>query len=245
MLRYLIEVSYYGKNYSGFQTQKNASTIQSEVERALQVYYRQPFALTGSSRTDAGVHALQNYFHVDMPEELGDQPGGKYGINAILPSDISVKNIRRVADDFHSRFDAVSRQYVYKLYFQKDPFAFERAWLYPYTLDEELLREAAEVIKEYKDFQSFSKRNSQVYTYQCNILESGWQHDGTFLNYSVTGNRFLRGMVRGLVGTMLQVGRKKISMQAFREIIEGKDSTRANFAVPPYGLYLCAVNFPG
>lgn len=242
MPRYFIEVTYHGAAYAGFQVQENAVTVQSELQKALGIFFRQDFFLTGSSRTDAGVHALQNFFHFDFEHDISEKV--VYNINAILPPDIAVKGIVAVSPDAHCRFDAVSREYRYFVYHQKNPFLQGRAYYYPYPLDITKLREAAALIKEYTDFTSFSKRNTQVKNFHCNIIESEWQQDENGLVYYVKANRFLRGMVRGLTGTMLQAGRGKIDLPAFRAIIEKKDCTVADFAVPGHGLYLCRVNYP-
>lgn len=241
MPRYFLEVMYKGTAYSGFQVQENALSVQQVVEDALKVYLRQPVALTGSSRTDAGVHALQNYFHFDhsgtIPERF------LYNMNAILPGDVVIRSLRRVPDEAHSRFDARSREYAYHLYREKDPFRADRAWYYPFPLDTAGLDRAAGILKEYEDFTSFSKRNTQVRTFLCRIEESYWEHHHDGHVYHVRANRFLRGMVRGLVGTMLQVGRGKISEERFRQIIEAKDCTQADFTTPAHGLFLVRVNY--
>jgi tRNA pseudouridine38-40 synthase len=241
MARYFIEVAYLGTNYSGFQAQQNANTIQAEVEKALAVYYKQKFELTGSSRTDAGVHAHQNFFHFDTDSEVHAK--SVYNLNAILPNDIVVKQIFEVSDDMHCRFSALSRQYIYCLYNTKNPFLQQTAYYYPYTVNVGLLQQAADVLLKHQDFTSFSKRNTQTYTKLCNIVQSNWAYDGEKLTYTVTSNRFLRGMVRGLVGTMLLVGRKKISVQDFTQIITAKDCTKADFSTPAHGLFLAHVKF--
>jgi tRNA pseudouridine38-40 synthase len=234
-------VAYRGTNYSGFQSQENANTIQQEVEQAFRILQRQSVSLTGSSRTDAGVHALQNFFHFDFDNTL--HPQFIYKINAILPADIVVKSVRAVADDAHCRFDATSRTYEYFIYRGKDPFLEDRAWYFPYTLDMDALQQAARAITEYQDFTSFSKRNTQVKTFACTIMESGWTQRTEGLVYRVRANRFLRGMVRALVATMLQVGRGTLTMDQFRSIIDAKDCTRASFAAPSHGLFLVEVCF--
>ena len=239
--RYFLEVSYKGEGYSGFQSQENAVTIQSELEKAFTILQRSSVQMTGSSRTDAGVHALQNFLHFDFSEELN--PQFVYKMNAILPNSIVVKSINKVDADAHCRFDAKSRFYQYFLYQQKDPFLEDRAYYFPYNIDEMMLNEAASLLKEYADFTSFSKRNTQVKTFQCKILQSEWVREGDCLVYRVRANRFLRGMVRALVATMLQVGRGKITIQEFRDIIEAKDCTKASFAVPAHGLFLSKVDF--
>ena len=244
MSRYFLEVSYRGTAYSGFQSQQNTGkTIQAEVEKAFAVLQREEVAMTGSSRTDAGVHALQNYFHFDYEGEI--HPQFLYKVNAILPEDIVIRKLVPVNVEAHCRFDAVSREYRYYIYRRKDPFLQDRAFYFPYRLSVEKMREAAEVVKGYTDFTSFSKRNTQVKTFECRILESEWEMEGEKLVYHVRANRFLRGMVRALTATMLQVGRGRIDMEGFRGVIESRDCTKASFAVPARGLFLERVEFEG
>jgi tRNA pseudouridine38-40 synthase len=245
MPRYFIELAYKGANYSGFQIQQNANSIQAELTKALNIIFKAAFELTGSSRTDTGVHALQNFFHFDsdvLPEEkvLTERV---YNLNAILPNDIVVKKIYEVAPDANCRFDAKSREYQYYIYQHKDPFLEDRAFYYPYTLDIDKLNAAAAAILNYTDFTSFAKKNSQVKTFDCTIVKSEWRIENELIIYNVQGNRFLRGMVRGLVGTMLRAGSNKISMNDFIAIIENKDAMQADFSVPPQGLFLCSVNY--
>ncbi|MBL7759262.1 MAG: tRNA pseudouridine(38-40) synthase TruA [Sediminibacterium sp.] len=243
MPRYFLELGYKGTAYHGFQVQENAVTIQSEIERALKVLFRTDFELTGSSRTDAGVHALQNYFHFDTPLQLTSRH--VYNLNAILPADIAVHSIKEVAPDAHCRFDAIAREYHYYLYTRKDPFMQDRGWHYPYQLDLQLLNDAATLLKQHTDFTSFAKRNAQVYTHNCTIRESRWElPEPDSLRYTVQANRFLRGMVRGLVGTMVKVGRGMISLNEFENILLAKDCTRADFTTPPQGLFLVRVIYP-
>jgi len=243
MPRYFLELKYKGTAYSGFQVQHNAVTVQSVLEDAMAIYFRNRINLTGSSRTDAGVHALQNFFHFDWGEIIPEK--FLYNINAILPGDIAVISIRQVREEAHSRFDAVSREYAYYLYNAKDPFMADRAWFYPFPLDKGQLDRMAEIIKEYDDFTSFSKRNTQVKTFRCRIEASGWMLEEKGLVYRVRANRFLRGMVKGLVGTMLLAGRGKIGEEEFRKIIENRDCVNADFTPPSHGLFLCRVNYPG
>ena len=239
MARYFLEVAYRGTAYSGFQSQENANTIQQEVEQAFRTLQRNTVVLTGSSRTDAGVHALQNFFHFDFESPL--HPQFVYKINAILPSDIFVRSVQQVADDAHCRFDASSRLYDYFIYRSKDPFLEDRAWYFPYTLNMEALQEAAALLMRHHDFTSFSKRNTQVKTFECSIMESSWRQQQDCLVYRVRANRFLRGMVRALVATMLQVGRGTLSLEDFRAVFDAKDCTRASFAAPAHGLFLVEV----
>ena len=241
-MRYFLEVSYKGTNYSGFQSQKNANTIQAEVEKALKILLKEEIQLTGSSRTDTGVHALQNYFHFDTKNELSPQL--LYNLNALLPGDIAMRNLHKVRDEAHCRFDAITREYKYYVYQKKNPFLEDKAYYYPYTLDLELMQKAATIIKEYSDFTSFSKRNTQVKSFTCDIQESHWTIEGECFVYHVKANRFLRGMVRALVATMLKVGRNKTNLDNFRTIIESQDCTLADFSAPPNGLFLVRVTFP-
>jgi tRNA pseudouridine38-40 synthase len=240
--RYFMELMYSGARYSGFQVQHNAPTVQAAVEKAFLVLQRQPVALTGSSRTDTGVHALQNFFHFDVETPL--HPQFLYKINAILPRDIVIKNIYPVAPDAHCRFDAMSRSYRYHVYQHKNPFLEDRAYYFPFTIHPGHMQEAAAVVKAYMDFTSFSKRNSQVRTHMCTILESEWKQENGQWIYAIRANRFLRGMVRGITGTMLQVGRGRLSIDDFRKVIEAKDCSKADFAVPGHGLFLQEVTYP-
>lgn len=240
-MRYFIELAYEGTRYGGFQIQDNSNTVQAEMEKALFTFYRQAFALTGSSRTDAGVHALQNYFHADTAIVI--EPKHIYNLNSILPDDIVIKSIVAVAPNAHCRFLATHRTYQYFIYQKKNPFFKNRAWFYPYPVKIDLLNQAAKLLREYHDFTSFSKRNTQAKTKICNIIESHWEIENEQFVYTVKANRFLRGMVRGLVGTMLQVGRERISMDAFQKIIEAKDCSLAYFDTPAHGLFLVQVGY--
>jgi tRNA pseudouridine38-40 synthase len=254
-MRYFIETSYKGTAYSGFQVQQNANTIQAEIEKALSVFFKQKFTLTGSSRTYAGVHALQNYFNFDTVDSL---PGlqrslegtdakqlkeSVYHLNAILPRDIVIKRIFPVGNEAHCRFDALWREYKYFIYHHKDPFLEDRAFYFPYKIDKEALAGCATAIKNHADFTSFSKRNTQVKSFLCDIQKSEWRDEGDTLVYTVRSNRFLRGMVKGLVGTMLRAATGKISVREFQEIISSRDCTKADFSVPSHGLFLVEVKF--
>jgi len=244
MSRYFLEVSYKGSRYAGFQIQDNANTIQAEVEKALKVYFRSAISLTGSSRTDAGVHAAQNYFHFDFTEkEATAISASVYHLNAILPNDIVIRSINQVEETLHCRFDAKSRSYQYTIYQAKDPFLEDRAYYFPYKIDIEQLKQAASVIKQTTHFEAFSKRNVQVNTYKCDIIESNWNWEDGCLKYRVKGNRFLRGMVRGLVGTMLKVGTGKINLEEFKAIIASNDVSKVDFSTPAQGLMLMKVEY--
>jgi tRNA pseudouridine38-40 synthase len=244
MPRFFIELSYKGTRYSGFQKQQNANSIQAELEKALNTYFKHPFELTGSSRTDAGVHALQNYFHFDTDIGAGLIIAAVYHLNAILPADISVTSIKQVAGDAHCRFDASYRRYEYRIYRRKNPFLQDIAYFFPYKLNVEMLHQCAEELKLHQDFEAFSKKNSQVFTHNCIIMQSQWAEEADYLVYYVQANRFLRGMVKGIVGTMLKTATKGHSLDQFRDIILSKDCTKADFTPPSHGLLLAQVGFP-
>ncbi|HTR29704.1 MAG TPA: tRNA pseudouridine(38-40) synthase TruA [Puia sp.] len=242
MPRYFLDLAYKGNNYSGFQIQKNANSVQQEVEQALATFFRERITLTGSSRTDGGVHALQNFFHFDYDGVIEKQV--IYNLNAILPPDISIQAAIVVPPDAHCRFDAISREYRYYIYRKKNPFLRDRAHFFPYSLDRERLNAAAAVIPQFREFAAFAKRNSQAKTFDCTIMESTWLEENGCLVYRVIANRFLRGMVRGLVGTMLQVGRQKLSVDEFAAILLKTDNQQADFSVPGHGLFLIRVSYP-
>ncbi|MFN4007000.1 MAG: tRNA pseudouridine(38-40) synthase TruA [Chitinophagaceae bacterium] len=243
MNRYFIEVSYMGTRYSGFQVQENANTIQTELTKALTTIYKQPFELTGSSRTDAGVHALQNFFHFDTALTL--TPKNCYAINAVLPPDIACNNIYKVSNDAHSRFLATARKYAYHIYQHKNPLLTDRAYFFPFPLNFDLLQQAAALLQQHQNFASFSKRHTQVNNFNCTLTTSYWEQiTPQHWVYHVQGNRFLRGMVRGLVGTMLRVGRGNYSLAQLAQIIAAQDCTKADFSTPPHGLFLEKVIYP-
>ena len=239
--RYFLEVAYKGTNYSGFQVQHNANSIQAEVEKALTILFRQRINLTGSSRTDAGVHALQNFFHFDA--EINITEKNLYNLNSILPADIVAKAFHKVDNSSHCRFDAVSREYNYFVYNKKNPFLQDTAYYFPYKLNLEKLEKAAKILTQYTDFTSFSKRRTQVKNFTCNIYCSEWLLEKDYVVYKVVANRFLRGMVRGFVGTMLKVARGSIALEQLNHIIESRNCAKADFSVPSKGLLLVKVNY--
>jgi tRNA pseudouridine38-40 synthase len=239
MPRYFLELAYKGTSYSGFQKQENANTIQAEVEKAFEILHGHPVSLSGSSRTDAGVHALQNYFHFDFD---GLHPQFIYKINAILPGDIVVKKVHVLHPGAHSRFDAISRKYEYHIYTKKNPFLQGQALFYPYKIDVDLVQHAVEIVKAENYFFSFCKTNSQVKNFECIIFKSEWLHQDDKSIFMIEANRFLRGMVRLLTASLLQVGRKKISLEEFSRLFRA--DKKCGFSVPPHGLYLTQVVYP-
>jgi tRNA pseudouridine38-40 synthase len=244
MQRYFIEIAYKGTAFNGFQIQDNAATIQGEINKALSIIFKeQAIETTTSSRTDAGVHAYQNFLHWDtdlpLPRSI------IYSINAILHTDIAVTNIYPVDIAAHARFDALGRKYAYHLHNFKDPFSHGQSYYFPFKIDRSLLQITANMLLQHQDFTSFSKKNTDVHTYICTIKISEWEfHNEHKMTYHVESNRFLRGMVKALVGTQLLVARGKISLTDFEQIILSKDCNQADFSPVSEGLFLEQVNYP-
>ena len=242
MARYFIEVSYDGAGFGGFQIQQNQQTVQGELEKALNILFRQSIPLTGASRTDAGVHALQNFLHFDT--DIAILSKHVYNLNAILPNSIVVRDIYIVPAAAHSRFDAIKRSYIYKIHTQKSPFLEGRSWYYPFPVSISALQAAADTLLLHQHFESFSKKNTTVNTFDCKITKAQWSQQGSLIQFDIDSNRFLRGMIRGLVGTMLQVGRGQIDLARFEEIIRLKNEQNVDFSTPAHGLYLSEIQYP-
>jgi tRNA pseudouridine38-40 synthase len=240
MARYFLELAYKGTRYSGFQVQQNAVTVQSEVEKAFALLERRPVVLTGSSRTDSGVHALQNFFHFD--DELPLNPHFVYKMNAILPRDIVVRKLYPMPPGAHSRFDAIGRGYRYQVHRFKNPFLEGASYFFPYQLDGEAMQQAAALVLGEHDFTAFCKTNTQVKNFVCTVTESFWVQEGEEWHYQVEANRFLRGMVRLLTGVFLKVGRGKVGLEEVEKLVNGEG--KAGFSVPAHGLFLRGVRFP-
>lgn len=254
--RYFAEIAFDGTKYHGWQIQQNAVSVQEVFNKALQVLLRQPVETVGCGRTDTGVHAKQLFVHFDVEREAGFEVRGsgnepstinhqlKASLNAILPKDIAVKNIIPVAADAHARFDATLRSYEYHIHFDKNPFKQNYSWQLRDFPDLELMNQAANIIKEYRDFSCFSKSNTQVKTNFCVIKEAFWQHKEDGIVFYISADRFLRNMVRAIVGTLISVGKKEIEPEAVRKIIESKNRSNAGASVPACGLYLTEVKYP-
>jgi tRNA pseudouridine38-40 synthase len=232
---------YDGTAFNGSQIQGAQPTVQLSLNEALSTLLRKPIETFGASRTDEGVHALSNYYHFDAE---GLTAHDLYRLNAILPMAVSIRGLFLVDDDFNARFAATSRRYRYRIYKKKNPFLLHRSLHFPYRIDRTVLDETAKALMEYSDFETFSKRGAQTKTYRCQIMQSYWEEVGEELHYVVEANRFLRGMVRGLVGTQLRAGRGKYDVAEFRRIIEAKDCTLADFTPKGWGLYLEEVVYP-
>ena len=242
-MRYFIEVSYQGQAYHGWQIQKNAHTVQEEINEALGKYCRTPIETVGSGRTDTGVHAIQQFCHVDLLKQL-EVPKAIHKINAILPPDIAVINIYEVPDHAHARFHAISRSYEYHISRKKDPFTQETSYYIRHSLDVDAMNEASKCLVGEKDFKSFSRVKTSVDNFICTIFQAHWEtHNGKYCFY-VSANRFLRGMVRALVGTLMEIGTGKLTVRQFRDIIKSGDRRIAGRSVPAHGLFLKKVVYP-
>lgn len=242
--RYFIELAYDGTNYHGWQAQHNAVSVQEVLNKALSTVLRQPVEALGCGRTDTGVHATEFFAHFDC-EVIDNGPSSIVrNINSVLPHDIAVKNIFMVDADAHARFDATLRSYEYHIHFNKDPFKNKYSWLLRDEPDLELMNSAAGIIMEYIDFSCFSKSNTQVKTNNCKIINAVWVREGNGIVFKISADRFLRNMVRAIVGTLLMVGRKEIEPEAIRHIIQSKNRSNAGTSVPACGLYLTKVIYP-
>ena len=239
-MRYFIELSYKGTNYHGWQIQPDASSVQEEITKALATILQEKILLVGAGRTDAGVHASQMFAHVDTVKKLTDDYVHK--LNAILPNDIVIKSIKEVSDETHARFDAVSRTYEYRILLGRDPFLLETTWqLHQKNLQIEKMNEAANLLFKYEDFESFSKVKTDVNTFNCTIMKAVWILEDKHLIFHIKANRFLRNMVRAIVGTLIEVGLGKKTVEDFRKIIESKKRSEAGLSVPAKGLFLTEV----
>lgn len=244
MGRYFIYLGYNGTNFNGWQIQPNGVTVQQSIEEALATLLRKPVPIVGAGRTDAGVHARLMVAHFDWEEEIADLTFLAEKLNRLLPKDIAVYRIVRVAPDAHARFDATSRTYKYYVTTKKDPFNYELAYKLSGTLDYDGMNEACRVLFEYIDFTSFSKLHTDVKTNNCHIYEAGWAQEGDMWVFTIRADRFLRNMVRAIVGTLLEVGRRKLSVDGFRKVIELKDRCKAGTSVPGHALFLVNVTYP-
>ncbi|GGB65043.1 tRNA pseudouridine synthase A [Flavobacterium suaedae] len=242
-MRYFIEFAYNGKNYCGWQYQPHSPSVQETLNKAISTLLRQEIDITGAGRTDTGVHAKQMYGHFDFEEEFTID-SLVHKLNSFLPKDIVIYRILPVEEDAHARFDATSRTYEYHITTYKDAFDFDGSWYNAKPLDVAKMNEAAKILFDYTDFKCFSKTNTDVKTYNCDVREAFWVQNGTKLIFTVTADRFLRNMVRAIVGTLVNVGLGKVSLDDFRTIIESRDRGNAGFSVPAHGLYLTKVIYP-
>lgn len=242
-MRFFLEIAYKGTIYHGWQVQKNAISVQEVLNKVLAKLLSAEPETVGSGRTDTGVHALQQIIHIDCLEDIQDE-NFLYRMNKMLPDDISLNSITRVKDDAHARFDAVSRSYEYRIITYKDPFLKDLTYYYSKPLDVELMNEAAAILLKHKDFESFSKVKTDVRTFNCKITRAEWIRKNKSVTFHISADRFLRGMVRTIVGTLLEVGQKKLSMQQFEDVILSKNRTSAGKSAPAHGLYFTHIEYP-
>lgn len=242
-LRYFIELSYNGRDYHGWQKQPNAISVQENLEQALSTILKESIVTMGAGRTDAGVHAKQMFAHFDTEVRFGVDDL-EYKMNSFLPKDIAIHSIFKVKNDAHTRFDALSRTYLYRISLKKSAFNFDAAFHLKPKLDIERLKEATKILFDYKDFQCFSKSNTDVKTYNCNIMQAEWNLVGNELQFTIKADRFLRNMVRAIVGTLINIGVGKIEIDDLHNIIKSKNRSEAGFSVPAHALYLTEVAYP-
>ncbi len=243
--RYFLQLAYKGTSFYGWQLQPDKPTIQGELTRALSTLLKEEIEVTGAGRTDTGVHARYYIAHFDSVQKgLEKDEKLLYGLNSVLPEDIAVYRIIPVPHTAHARFDALSRTYRYYITTRKDPFLKDTAYLYHVRLDLPLMNRACRILMQYRDFTSFSKVHTDVKTFHCNILDARWTQEDHLYVFTIRADRFLRNMVRAIVGTMMEVGEKKIDLEAFRKIIETKDRSAAGKSVPAHGLFLTEIKYP-
>ncbi len=243
MPRYFFEIQYDGKNYHGWQSQKNATGVQGVVEQSLSTLMNIPISIVGSGRTDTGVHCVQQFFHADIDKAF-DLEILLYKLNSFLPKDIAIHSIVRTKPEAHARFSATSRAYEYRVTKKKNPFLEGYALHYFKPVNIQTMNRAAAFILGAHDFQCFSKVKTDVNNFLCTVKKAQWVEKGDTLIFQIEANRFLRGMVRATVGTLLDVGTGKISVTDFKQIIKSKDRKKAGENVSPEGLFLTRVKYP-
>ncbi len=243
-MRYFLELSYSGKAYNGWQIQTNAPSVQQALQEGLSLILRTPTEVVGAGRTDTGVHAAFYVAHFDCEQPIVDREDFCYHLNAVLPPDIAVSALRPVREEAHARFDAREREYKYRVSPHKNPFTRDTAHTLTFPLDMESMNRAAALLLEYEDFTSFAKLHSDNKTNRCRVTRACWVREEGLLVFTIAADRFLRNMVRAVVGTLLEVGRGKMDTEGFRRVIEGADRALAGTSAPPQGLFLTRVDYP-
>lgn len=241
-MRYFVRLSYCGKNFHGWQIQPNAISVQEELNRVLSTIQEEEVSTVGAGRTDAGVHAREMWAHFDIEKPLVENI--LHRVNSFIGPDIAVLQFIRVDDEAHARFDAVERSYEYHINLTKNPFLKDGSWYFPWPLDVTKMEKALPLLFEYEDFSCFSKSNTQTMTNLCTITAARFEVQGELLIFHITANRFLRNMVRAIVGTLVQIGQGKIAAEKMEEIIRTKDRRLAGKSAPAQGLYLTRVIYP-
>jgi len=243
--RYFLELAYDGTAYHGWQIQQNALSVQSLINKALSTICRQEIETLGCGRTDTGVHARQLFAHADIPVDIDVMnPRFLLSLNAMLSYEIVVKRFIKVAPDAHARFDASLRSYEYHIHFSKDPFLHNLSWLLRDKPNTGLMNKAAELMMEYRDFSCFSKSNTQTFTNNCVISRAEWLQKDQGIVFHISADRFLRNMVRAIVGTLVRIGKNEMDVENIRGIIESKNRSNAGESVPACGLFLTEVKYP-
>ena len=242
-MRYFIEISYLGTNYHGWQSQPNAITIQEITENCFSKILNNPVKLVAAGRTDAGVHAKQMYAHFDSDMKINDIKSFEHKVNSFLPKDIVVRKLILVHNNAHARFDALFREYEYHISLKKNPFKIDKAYFFKKSLDIKKMNKCCNIMLQYTNFKSFSKSKTDVKTYDCKIYEAKWMLNENSLVFKIKANRFLRNMVRAIVGTLIEIGLGKITEKEFKLIIEKKDRQLAGFSVPAHALFLKNIDY--
>ena len=242
-MRYFISFAYKGTHYHGWQEQPKAVSVQQVLTEAMCMVLKENISLVAAGRTDAGVHAKQMYAHFDSVQTL-DTEKLTVKLNSFLPFDIAIYRIFRTSETAHARFDATARTYTYHITQQKNPFLKDTHWYFNQVLDVKTMNQACEILKEYTNFQCFSKVHTDVKTFNCNIRQAYWEQHDKELVFTITADRFLRNMVRAIVGTLINVGLHKQSLADFRTIIESRNRSNAGFSVPAQGLFLVEISYP-
>ena len=241
-MRYFIKLAYNGTNYHGWQYQPNASSVQETMNKAVSTILNTEINVMGAGRTDTGVHAKEMYAHFDFKKSF-EIESVIHKLNSFLPKDITVYDIIPVPAAAHTRFDAVKRTYEYHINTFKDPFLQEQSWYFHQHLDIDLMNQAAQLLFDHTDFQCFSKVNTDVNTFDCTVFEAHWSKENEKLIFTISANRFLRNMVRAIVGTLINIGLHKITLTDFDAIIKSKNRDKAGFSVPAHGLYLTKIEY--
>jgi tRNA pseudouridine38-40 synthase len=243
-LRYFIEIAYKGTNFHGWQIQPKAISVQETIQKGLQQLLGKKIDITGAGRTDAGVHAQQIFAHFDLEEKIKDT-NFTYRLNAVLPETIVIKKLLSVKPKAHARFDALDRSYEYHIHLAPNPFLLDITWqIHHKKIDVKLMNQAAIILLKHTNFKAFSKSKTDVKNYNCTITQAFWTVKDKQLVFMITANRFLRNMVRAIVGTLLEVGTQKINLEQFEQIILSQNRSEAGVSVPAKGLFLTQVTYP-
>lgn len=243
-MRYFLHLAYNGASYCGWQRQPNALGVQQVIEDALTTVLRTPVPIVGAGRTDAGVHAACMYAHFDTEAPIADSTPFLRSLNHLCGKDIAIYDLIAVAPDAHARFDAVARTYKYYVSPCKTPFMYPYCWILPGKIDYEAMNRAAAILQDTDDFTSFAKLHSDAKTNICRVTQAHWQKEGDLWVFTITADRFLRNMVRAVVGTLIEVGRGKLTIDSFREVIAARNRCEAGVSVPPQALFLYGISYP-